>query len=140
MYQNINNNRFDNRKLLNIQFEKNLIEELDQLKINEKSSINTNKCSNLKNIFLDEKYLSKDIVNRKKHGFALPVSDLIKTKLKDRFEDVLFDANNPAAKLFNHSEVKRLWNEHQQNKVDHRKKLWSLYTLYKVLDNYSAIN
>jgi len=87
-----------------------------------------------------EKYLSKDIVNRKKHGFALPVSDLIKTKLKDRFEDVLFDANNPAAKLFNHSEVKRLWNEHQQNKVDHRKKLWSLYTLYKVLDNYSAIN
>lgn len=85
------------------------------------------------------KYFPKEIMDRKKHGFAIPVSELIKTKFKNRFEDVLFDKGNTAADLFDESEVKRLWEEHQHNKVDHRKKLWSLFTLYKVLDNYTVV-
>ncbi len=88
---------------------------------------------------LAEKYLPKNIVYRKKHGFALPVSELIKTQLKERFEDVLFNSKNPANELFNIAEVKRLWREHQENKFDHRKKIWSIFTLYKVLENYSTI-
>ena len=89
---------------------------------------------------LAERYLPNEIIYRKKHGFAIAVDELIRTKLKTRFEDVIFDESNPIVHWFNRKYIYNLWHEHISNKRDHRKKLWTLYTLLRVAANkYNSV-
>lgn len=80
---------------------------------------------------LAERYLPDDVVRRRKHGFAIPVSGLIREALRDRVCDVLLDRGNPIAGLFQHSEIERLLSAHLDQREDHRKRLWSLYCLFR---------
>lgn len=89
---------------------------------------------------LAERYLPSEIIHRKKHGFAIAVDELIRTKLKTRFESVLFDDSNPIVHWFNKKYIHDLWDEHQSTKRDHRKKIWTLYTLMRVSQNINNLN
>jgi asparagine synthase (glutamine-hydrolysing) len=80
---------------------------------------------------LSTRYLPDDVVRRRKHGFAIPVSGLIRGSLRDRVCDVLLDRSNPIAGLFQEAEVERLLSAHLDQREDHRKRLWSLYCLFR---------
>tara|TARA_R110000782_G_scaffold85297_9_gene165880 strand:- start:3485 stop:5377 length:1893 start_codon:yes stop_codon:yes gene_type:complete len=81
------------------------------------------------------RYLPNEIVTRKKHGFALPIANLIRGAFKDRIEMVLFDQNNPVYDWFCKGVIKSYWNEHQGLRRNHGKKIWTLYTLFCFANN-----
>ena len=80
---------------------------------------------------LAERYLPTDLVWRKKHGFALPVSAMLRGPLRARVSDTLLDPSNPMAVYFNRSEIDRLLTTHMTRRRDQRKQLWSLYCLFR---------
>ncbi len=70
-----------------------------------------------------------EILDRKKHGFAIPVTEWLKGPLKPLVEDLLSERSVRDAGLFEASEVRRLIDEHQRGVRDHRKPLWTLMQL-----------
>jgi asparagine synthase (glutamine-hydrolysing) len=81
---------------------------------------------------LARRYLPDAIVDRKKHGFALPIGGLIRTLFWERCSDVLLSRSNPAADWFDRDVVESLLAEHRTGRRDHGKKLWTLFILFSV--------
>src|SRR5229473_849113 len=82
---------------------------------------------------LAAQYLPGSIVERKKHGFAVPIGSLIRTLFWERCADLLLSRTNPAAEWFERSAIERLLGEHQAGH-DHGKKLWALTMLFRVAE------
>jgi asparagine synthase (glutamine-hydrolysing) len=78
------------------------------------------------------RYLPPTIVERKKHGFAVPIGGLIRTLFRERCRDVLLSRANPIADWFERGAIERLLDEHQTGGRDHGKKLWALFMLFTV--------
>lgn len=73
-----------------------------------------------------EPLLPAEILYRKKHGFALPVSGWLKGALRPLLEDLLSEQQVAQAGFFEPKVVRRLIDEHVSGTVDHRKPLWTL--------------
>ena len=78
------------------------------------------------------RYLPPAIVERKKHGFAIPIGGLIRTLFRERCHDVLLSRANPVADWFERGAIERFLDEHQTGRCDHGKKLWALFMLFTV--------
>src|SRR6266851_2892409 len=83
---------------------------------------------------LAAQYLPAAIVERKKHGFAVPIGALIRTLFRERCADILLSPTNPVAEWFERSAIERLLREHQAGRHDHGKKLWALTMLFRVAE------
>ncbi|MBK7861557.1 MAG: asparagine synthase (glutamine-hydrolyzing) [Archangiaceae bacterium] len=70
-----------------------------------------------------------EVLDRKKHGFAIPVTEWLKGPLRPLVEELLAEKSVREAGLFEPREVRRLIDEHQQGVRDHRKPLWTLLQL-----------
>jgi asparagine synthase (glutamine-hydrolysing) len=81
---------------------------------------------------LARRYLPPGIVDRKKHGFAVPIGGLIRTLFRERCRDVLLSRANPIAGWFKRSALEELLEQHLAGRDDHGKKLWALYILFAV--------
>ncbi len=73
------------------------------------------------------KKLSPEILARKKKGFNSPVNHWLKTSLKEFSRDMLF--SNPMLTIFNFDSLDKLWNDHQQMKIDNSFKIYNLLIL-----------
>lgn len=74
-------------------------------------------------------YLDRRVIERRKHGFALPVSDLLRGDLRELAEPLLLDAANPMYEHLRRQRVTALWTEHQAGNQDFGKTLWALLML-----------
>jgi asparagine synthase (glutamine-hydrolysing) len=81
---------------------------------------------------LASRYLPRAIIDRKKHGFAVPIGALIRTLFRERCCDVLLSSQNPVADWFERDALEGLLDEHLAGRHDHGKKLWALYILFAV--------
>jgi asparagine synthase (glutamine-hydrolysing) len=71
-------------------------------------------------------YLPKNLFDRPKKGFSIPLSSWLRSELKDWAYDTLnFDAIKQDS-IFNHSEVIKLWDDHQNSKRNNEHILWDL--------------
>ena len=84
------------------------------------------------------RYLPRAIVERKKHGFAVPIGALMRTLFRERCRDVLLSHANPVADWFERAEIELLLDEHDGGRQDHGKKLWALYILFSVAGRRAA--
>ena len=84
---------------------------------------------------LAKSYLPDSILQRKKHGFAFPISEYIRTHLKERVGDTILNRTNPIMDWFDFNYINTCWKEHQSMRRDHGKKLWALYILMNVAKN-----
>ena len=75
------------------------------------------------------KYLDDKTINRRKHGFALPVASLLRDELREIAESVLLDRANPMYEYIHHDQTRDLWSQHTSNLHDHGKSLWALLWL-----------
>ena len=75
------------------------------------------------------RHIPREIVNRKKHGFAVPLARLLRQRLKAPVAGALLDSGSPLHDWFHRAEIETLWSEHQSGSCDHRKKIWTLFTL-----------
>jgi len=76
-----------------------------------------------------ESYLPMATINRRKHGFALPVSSLIRGSLRDIVEPALLDSANPMYEYLHQGKVLDYWRQHSSLKRDYGKKIWTLFML-----------
>jgi asparagine synthase (glutamine-hydrolysing) len=84
------------------------------------------------------RYLPRAVVDRKKHGFAVPIGTLIRTLFRERCRDVLLSRTNPVADWFERAAIETLLDEHDRSRQDHGKKLWALYILFSVAGRLRA--
>jgi asparagine synthase (glutamine-hydrolysing) len=89
---------------------------------------------------LARRRLPATIVDRKKHGFAVPIGGLMRTHFRERCRDTLLSRANPVADWFERSAVEALLAEHLAGRRDHGKKLWALYMLFAVAQRRAAAN
>ncbi len=78
--------------------------------------------------------LPRNIINRKKHGFAIPLANMLRKSLKDKVTDTLL-SNNNISNFISKSYIQKILEKHQ-NGLDLRKQIWSLYILEKTLENF----
>ena len=78
------------------------------------------------------RYLPAEIVNRPKHGFAVPIGRYIRTLFRERCRDTLLSRSNPVADWFRHAEIEAMLDAHLSGRADFGKRLWSLYVLFTV--------
>lgn len=77
-------------------------------------------------------YLPKEIINRKKRGFAVNVVDSwFKESLSNEFESMLLDNSSRMYKFLKQQEIQSLYKDHTDGKADNHKILFSLIVLEK---------
>jgi asparagine synthase (glutamine-hydrolysing) len=74
------------------------------------------------------RHIPREIVERKKHGFAAPLPRLLRGALREPVGATLLDRGSPLDEWFDRREIERLWSAHQAG-GDERKKIWTLFTL-----------
>ena len=73
--------------------------------------------------YLPDKFISKD-----KSGFAIPIDNLLRTKLKFWAEDI-FQNINKINDQINYDKIHLIWDQHKKNKVNAGGILWSILIL-----------
>lgn len=73
-----------------------------------------------------EKYLSNDIIYRPKKGFGIPITEWLRTDLKEPMLDLLGEGYLSKQGIFNHTPIKGLIEDHLNYKTNNRKLLWTL--------------
>jgi asparagine synthase (glutamine-hydrolysing) len=69
------------------------------------------------------------VFKRKKMGFAVPIGEWFRRELRPMLHDHLFAADSFANSHFNMSVVRRLVDEHEQERTDHSQRLYALLML-----------
>ena len=77
--------------------------------------------------------LPKNISSRKKHGFAIPLAQMIRGPLKEKIEDTLLSNNILISRYFNKEKLEILLKDHSRG-IDNRKPIWAIYMLYKNIE------
>jgi len=71
----------------------------------------------------------QQIIDRKKHGFGVPVGRWFRTSLNGYLHETLLSRAALARGYFHETTLRRLVAEHESGKRDHGHRLWSLLTL-----------
>lgn len=83
----------------------------------------------LKEVLYD--YVPRELFDRPKWGFSIPLVKWMNGELKSTIENTLSKANVEAAGLVNYSEVKRLLTAYQGGKSYLYNRIWALYILHR---------
>jgi asparagine synthase (glutamine-hydrolysing) len=81
---------------------------------------------------LARRYLPAALIERRKHGFAVPIGVLLRTLFRERVTDTLLSPGNPVAPWFNRAAVENMLAAHMSGRQDHGKRLWALTILFTV--------
>jgi asparagine synthase (glutamine-hydrolysing) len=73
-----------------------------------------------------EKYVPKNLIDRPKQGFALPLGQWLRGPLRDWADELLSNKRLIDEGYFNSVIIRRVWNEHLSGKKDNSLKLWSV--------------
>ncbi len=73
-----------------------------------------------------EGILPDEVIYRPKEGFSIPIKNWLKEDLKDLMLDTLSEKNIKSDGYFNYPYVKRLMDEHLNNRANHSHRLWTL--------------
>ncbi len=84
-----------------------------------------------------EKYLPNNLIYRPKHGFAVPIKKMIKNELKDWTNDLLSKKIIEKFDILNYPVVKKIFEDHTDNKNNNEHILWSIIQLNQWLLNES---
>lgn len=74
-------------------------------------------------------WLPKEIVQRKKQGFPIPIAFWLRNEARSFTRDILSPTSLRRRGLLNPSVVERLIREHEQRRADHSALLWGLISL-----------
>jgi len=80
--------------------------------------------------------LPKEVIQRKKKGFGIPVAKWVKGPLKELFQDLLAPDRIRREGFLNAEYVTKLLEDHLAGKRDNRKQLWTLLVWELWLNRY----
>ena len=82
--------------------------------------------------------LPKNILQRPKKGFGIPIAEWLKNRLNPLMHDLLAPERLKKQGLFNSAFVQKLIKEHEANYASHHKQLWTLLVFQLWFDNFSG--
>ena len=85
-----------------------------------------------------ENYLPKDLINKKKMGFGLPLGTFIRKDLKDFSNDSINYLKKKNIEFINFKEVDNMMSLHQNYKYNYEHELWSLIMLSQWYRKFSS--
>ncbi len=86
------------------------------------------------------KYVDKEILDRPKMGFKVPVSQWLKNELRSWADTLLLDESIMEKCGLNYAVVQKLWNEHINGEKDNHTTLWTILVLLQFMkDNIDKI-
>ncbi len=77
-----------------------------------------------------------EIIDRKKQGFAAPITEWLKTALRDELPKILWKSKIWEADIFDRAAVEKLVSDHQCGKVDASFRIWNLISLSLWFDHW----
>ncbi|MFA6160958.1 MAG: asparagine synthase-related protein [Patescibacteria group bacterium] len=78
-----------------------------------------------------------DILNKPKHGFAVPVGAWLNGPLAERFTALTEPGRLHSQGLFDPVAVKRLADEHRAGRIDRRKEMWAMFMFQLWYDKWA---
>jgi asparagine synthase (glutamine-hydrolysing) len=106
------------------------------MKLPHEMKINNNVTKRVLRMLL-ARYLPKDMIERPKRGFSVPISSWLRTELRSWGEGIV-QKNDPFINTFIDPEVISLmWGEHLSGKRDHGMRLWTVIVLKEWLKSHS---
>jgi asparagine synthase (glutamine-hydrolysing) len=84
-----------------------------------------------------EPILPNDILYRRKQGFAIPLDHWFRRELKDLAHDAIFSSDDG---ILDRSYLKKIWEQHQENRFDRSAYLWSVLMFRKWQKTFSHLN
>jgi asparagine synthase (glutamine-hydrolysing) len=81
-------------------------------------------------------HLPNEIVYRDKKGFGVPIAKWLKKELRSKFDD-LVENSELCENLFNNDYLRKLQDDHLNNRKDNRKMLWAVLVLHECMENNS---
>ena len=82
--------------------------------------------------------LPREIINRPKKGFNMPVASWLTTELRPLMLDMFSEEMINRQGLFNYPYIKRLIDDHLARRRDNRKLLWTLLVFQLWYNRYST--
>jgi asparagine synthase (glutamine-hydrolysing) len=86
------------------------------------------------------RHLPRETVERKKHGFAIPLGRLLRGRLREAVGEALLGQASLLRQWFQRDMIEDLWTQHQSGTRDHRKKIWTLFCLSTALTNTASVS
>jgi asparagine synthase (glutamine-hydrolysing) len=75
------------------------------------------------------RYLPHDIIERRKWGFKVPVGTWFRGPLREELRSALLDPQAHLRQWLRPQALERFFHDHDQGRVDHSKRLWTLWQL-----------
>jgi asparagine synthase (glutamine-hydrolysing) len=75
------------------------------------------------------RHVPREMIDRPKQGFAVPIGDWLRGRLRDWAGDLLTTAAISRRGLIDPHVVATLWSEHQSRRFDHSARLWTVINL-----------
>jgi asparagine synthase (glutamine-hydrolysing) len=72
------------------------------------------------------KYIPKNLYDRPKQGFGIPINEWLKGSLKEWGEDLLSEQNIKEQGYFDVKQVREKWSQHQSGKSNWQHQLWNV--------------
>ena len=72
------------------------------------------------------RYLPRNLINRPKMGFGVPIGDWLRGPLKEWANDLLDESKIKSQGYLNYAEIQKKWNEHLNNKRNWQHQLWAI--------------
>ncbi|MDA7562985.1 asparagine synthase (glutamine-hydrolyzing) [Gammaproteobacteria bacterium] len=84
-----------------------------------------------------DKYVPKELIDRPKSGFGIPIGDWMRAGLKDWAESNLCEDKINQQGILNPLFVTKLWEDHKEMRSDNTVKLWNILMLNSWIDENS---
>jgi len=81
------------------------------------------------------KYVPKELIERPKKGFSIPLAQWLRGPLREWAEPLLAEKRLIEEGYFYSDKIRQAWEEHLQSKKDNSSKLWSVLMFQSWLDN-----
>lgn len=72
------------------------------------------------------KYVPKNLIDRPKMGFSVPIEQWLRGELKEWAEDLLDTIDTNSGGMLLERPIRKVWNEHISGRRDHSHRLWTL--------------
>ena len=80
------------------------------------------------------KYVPKELIERPKAGFAIPVGQWIRGPLREWADDLLNETRMQHEGYLNHKLVQKLWRQHLSGSYDWTPRLWAILMFQAWID------
>ena len=81
-----------------------------------------------------EDYLPRELIDRPKMGFSVPISSWLRGPLKKYANEKINDAINSKEKYFDSQKVLKKWNEHLSGKKNWHYFIWNIIVFQSWLE------